>query len=84
MKELARREIAKILIEGGGQVIGSALKEKLVDKVLVFIAPKIMGDQRAVSSIDGLKTGQIKQVVNLHKLTYRNMGDDLLLEAYIK
>jgi diaminohydroxyphosphoribosylaminopyrimidine deaminase/5-amino-6-(5-phosphoribosylamino)uracil reductase len=84
MKELARREIAKILIEGGGQVIGSALKERLVDKILVFIAPKIIGDQSAISSIDGLKTVQINRTVNLHKVTYRNIGEDLLLEAYIK
>ena len=84
MQELARREMAKILIEGGGQVIGAALKEKLVDNVLVFIAPKISGDQGEVSSIDGLKTVKMNQIVRLNKLVCRNIGEELLLEAYIK
>ena len=84
MKELAKREIAKILIEGGGKVIGSALKDKLVDKMLIFVAPTIMGEQNAISSIDGLKAARLKQAVGLRDLEVRSIGEDFLIEGYIK
>jgi len=84
MKQLAKREMAKILIEGGGQVIGSALKDKLVDKMLIFIAPKIIGEQHAISSIAGLKALKLKQAVGLRNITVRSIGEDFLLEGYIK
>jgi diaminohydroxyphosphoribosylaminopyrimidine deaminase/5-amino-6-(5-phosphoribosylamino)uracil reductase len=84
MKDLAKREIAKVLIEGGGKVIGSALKDKLVDKMLLFIAPKIMGEQKALSSIDGLKALRLKQAVGLRDVEVRSIGEDFLIEGYIK
>lgn len=84
MKELARREIARILIEGGGQVIGSALKERLVDKMLIFIAPKILGDQKARNSIDGVNALRLVQAVGLRDMNVRQIGEDFLLEGYIK
>ena len=82
-KELAKMEIASILIEGGGTMIGAALKEKLVDKMMVFIAPKIMGDQKAVSSISGFQPADVNHLPRLKDLTYRKIGDDLLMEGYL-
>jgi len=84
MKELANREIAKILIEGGGKVIGSALKDKLVDKMMIYIAPKIMGEQNALSAIDGLKALRLKQAVGLRGIEVSAIGEDFLIEGYIK
>ncbi|MCB9772072.1 MAG: bifunctional diaminohydroxyphosphoribosylaminopyrimidine deaminase/5-amino-6-(5-phosphoribosylamino)uracil reductase RibD [Candidatus Omnitrophica bacterium] len=84
LKKLARQEIARILIEGGGQVIGSALKEKLVDKMLIFIAPKILGDQGAHNSIDGLNVLRLVQAVGLRDMHVRQIGEDSLFEGYIK
>ena len=54
LKELAHREISSILIEGGSTVLGSALKGGLVDKMHIYIAPKIIGDEKALSSIRDL------------------------------
>lgn len=84
MKELAKREITKVLIEGGGKVIGSALKDKLVDKMMLYIAPKIIGEQNAVSSIDGLKALRLKGAVGLRGIEVRSIGEDFLIEGYIK
>ena len=82
-KELAKMEITSILIEGGGTMIGAALKEKLVDKMMVFVAPKIMGDQQAVSSISGFQPTDVNHLPRLKDLTYRKIGDDLLIEGYL-
>ena len=83
LRELAKREITSVLIEGGGAVIGSALKEKLVDKMIVAIAPKILGDQKARSAVEGLSPKDINRLVRLKDVTCRNIGCDLLIEGYL-
>ncbi len=76
-------EITNILIEGGASVVGSALKEKLVDKMLIFIAPKIIGDQKALSSIAGLKTAQVDRSITLKDMTIQRINSDFLINGYI-
>lgn len=82
-KKLAQQEITSILIEGGGQVVGSALKEKLVDKMYMYLAPKIIGDRRAVNSIDGLNVSRLHQCVQLDKMDMKKVAQDILLEGYV-
>lgn len=84
MRELARRKIAKVLIEGGAKVIGSALKAKLVDKMIFFVAPKIVGDQNAQSSVEGLNVLKISKAVGLKNLEFRKIGEDILFEADVQ
>lgn len=48
MDQLGAMGIASILIEGGGQVIGSALRARIVDKIIFFYAPKILGGDDGV------------------------------------
>ncbi len=82
-KELARRQISSILIEGGATVIGDALKNGLVDKVNIFIAPKILGDASARCSVAGLKITHVDQSIRLKDWSVKNIGEDLLIEAYV-
>lgn len=82
-RELARREISSLLIEGGSKIVGSALKANLVDKFLMFIAPKIMGDERAVSSVRGFKVANVNQVLRLKNVAVKKIGEDILVEGYI-
>ncbi len=81
-KELAKKEIASILIEGGARVIGSALRKKLVDKFVIFIAPKIMGDKEALGSIEGLSTAHVDRSIQLKDLEIRRIKGDIFIEAY--
>ena len=83
LQELAKREITNILFEGGAQVIGSALKEQLVDKMHIYMAPKIMGAQNALSSITGLKVMNMEQALKLNVRTFRKINQDYFMEAYI-
>ena len=82
-KALAKEEITSILMEGGARVIGSALKEKLVDKLYIYVAPKIIGDQDALSSVVGVDTVNIGRSIRLKNLTSRNIGQDILLIGYV-
>src|SRR3989441_5369651 len=53
LKELGRRGIASLLIEGGAEVNASALRERVVDRVLFFLAPRILGGRDALSAVGG-------------------------------
>ena len=47
MEELARRELSTVLVEGGAELAAGLLEEDLVDRVIFFIAPKLLGGRSA-------------------------------------
>jgi len=55
LRQLGSRDIMSVLVEGGSRLVGGLLKEGLVDKLLFFYAPKILGDDQALSAISGMK-----------------------------
>jgi len=83
LKELAKREIISILFEGGANVIGSALKEKVVDKAYIFIAPKIFGDANALDAVVGLKVTDVNKTFQLKKVKYKTINQDLMVSGYV-
>ena len=83
LKRLAKTGIASVLIEGGATTAAGALKEKVVDKMLLFYAPKLIGgDGRYM--IDSLGVEHIRQSVMLQKLKIEKSGADLLVSGYLK
>jgi len=84
LKRLARLQISNIIVEGGGTLIGSLFDERLVDKILFFISPKIIGGKEAVSSVMGNGVKRIDQAIKLSDLKIRRLGEELLVEANIK
>ena len=82
-RELARRDIAYILIEGGAKLIGEALRAKLVDKMLIFIALKILGDQTALSAIDNIRVRILDKAIKLKAVTVQNIDQDIFVEGYL-
>ena len=79
MREFGRRGWCKVLLEGGAHLAAHALKDKVVDRVALFVAPKIVG--AGLPAIEGLTTAKIKQAISLAGLSARTIGTDLLLEA---
>jgi len=84
LKKLARLEITNIIVEGGGTLIGSLFDEKLVDKILFFISPKIIGGKDAVSAVMGKGISRMEQAIKLRDVQLKHFGEDLLVEAYVK
>ena len=83
MKKLAKRGVASILIEGGGKVNASALEMGLVDKILFFIAPKIVGGENAITPVEGEGIDRIGEAIKLKDTKIRKFGDDILFEGYV-
>lgn len=84
LKKLGQEDIDSILIEGGGTLNFSALKENIVDKVIFYIAPKILGGEKGKSSIAGQGFSKLNDAVKLINTSYRNIGEDLVIEGYIE
>lgn len=83
MKKLAQLEITDILVEGGGTLIGSLFDEALVDKILFFISPKIIGGKEAISSVMGKGINRMDKAIKLKDVQLKRMGGDFLVEAYV-
>lgn len=83
LKKLALLQISNIIVEGGGTLIGSLFDEKLVDRVMFFIAPKIIGGKDAVSSVMGLGVKNVGQAVKLRDIKLRRFDDEFLIEAKV-
>jgi diaminohydroxyphosphoribosylaminopyrimidine deaminase/5-amino-6-(5-phosphoribosylamino)uracil reductase len=80
-KALARQEITSVLVEGGGTLIGSLFDEALVDKVMFFISPKIIGGKDAVGSVMGKGISRLEFAKTLKNLKVRRFKEDILIEG---
>lgn len=81
MRELGKSEITPIIIEGGAELSGSAIKERVVDKILIFTAPKILGN--GLNPIKNLGIKKANKAIKLKNIATRNIGKDLLVEGYL-
>lgn len=81
LQELGRRNISSLLVEGGARVITSFLRQKLADRVVVAVAPRILGKgTEAVGDLD------IIQLSQAFKLTFQKVsraGEDIVIEASV-
>jgi diaminohydroxyphosphoribosylaminopyrimidine deaminase/5-amino-6-(5-phosphoribosylamino)uracil reductase len=84
MKKLALAEITNILVEGGGTLNGALFDEGLVDKILFFISPKIIGGKEAISSVMGQGILRIDNAIKISNMKVKRFGGDFLVEGYIK
>ncbi|HOJ34717.1 MAG TPA: bifunctional diaminohydroxyphosphoribosylaminopyrimidine deaminase/5-amino-6-(5-phosphoribosylamino)uracil reductase RibD [Candidatus Hydrogenedentes bacterium] len=84
MQELARREITSVLIEGGGTTLASAFEADIVDKIMFFVAPKIVGGKEAITAVEGQGIARMADAISIENLSVRPVGDDFLFEGYVK
>lgn len=82
MRQLAEMGHLSVLIEGGGEIAASALEERVVDKVLFFYAPRIIGGRDAACAIGGIGAGDIASSITLERVRTRRFGDDFAVEGY--
>ena len=81
LHSLARQEIANVLIEGGGALIGNALKAGLVDKMVMYVAPTIMGE--GLGAVRGLRIAKLSRAIGLKDIAVGRIGEDILIEGYV-
>ena len=83
IEKLSEEGIDSILIEGGGNINFSALEEGIVDKAIFYVAPKIIGGEKAKNSIGGYGFLKLDDAVRLKDISYRKINDDFVIEGYV-
>ncbi|MDO8536513.1 MAG: bifunctional diaminohydroxyphosphoribosylaminopyrimidine deaminase/5-amino-6-(5-phosphoribosylamino)uracil reductase RibD [Candidatus Omnitrophota bacterium] len=84
LRRLAKRNITNILVEGGGELVAGLVKRGLVDRFLVFVAPKIIGGRNAKTAVEGDGIENMKDALALKDISVRRFGDDILIEAWAR
>jgi diaminohydroxyphosphoribosylaminopyrimidine deaminase/5-amino-6-(5-phosphoribosylamino)uracil reductase len=79
IEKLKSLSIRRVLIEGGSEVIASALFSKTVNDIYFFIAPKIVGGKNAVPVVGGMGVKKILNSLIVKHMKARKIGRDLLI-----
>jgi diaminohydroxyphosphoribosylaminopyrimidine deaminase / 5-amino-6-(5-phosphoribosylamino)uracil reductase len=81
LRELARRGVMRLLVEGGPSVHGALLDAGLADHAAVFVAPRWLGDPQALPLSFGRSRERMLEALALRDVTRRTFGDDILIEG---
>ena len=79
MRILTERGIKKLLVEGGEQIIWAFFKEGLVDELLVFIAPMIIGGSTSPTLAGDKGASSLDTIIKLKLRKMRKLGEGILL-----
>ena len=83
IKKLGELNIDSILLEGGGTLNYSALEENIVDKVMIYISPKIIGGEFSKTPVGGIGIDKLNDAFKLKDITANIVDEDILVEGYI-
>jgi diaminohydroxyphosphoribosylaminopyrimidine deaminase/5-amino-6-(5-phosphoribosylamino)uracil reductase len=84
IKKLGDMEIASLLIEGGSEINASALAAGIVDRILFFYAPKIIGGRNSIHVVGGSGVQKIAGAIEISGMEVQRIGSDFLVSGHIK
>ncbi len=76
------RGITSIMVEGGGTLLGALFDLDLVDKVVAFVAPTIIGGSGAPSPVGGAGAQMMADALELERVRWKRLGRDMLITGY--
>jgi len=83
LKTLAQLGIQSLLVEGGREVCGTFFRNRAVQKVVVFIAPKILGGRTTTSPITKWAIPHLRNVLQLRDVEIKDFQQDVCVEGYV-
>ena len=83
LRHLLNLGIGSLIVEGGSRVHTSFLEERLVDEVRLFLAPVMLGGEKAAGFFEGRGIARLKNALRLTNFQVRKIGPDLLLTGYL-
>lgn len=84
LRTIAERQISTVLLEGGSELLGYAFDHRLVDKVLAFIAPMIIGGTEGRTAVGGVGAQTISEALALERVEVKSFADNVLVSGYVK
>ncbi len=83
LKTLGQRQYTNILLEGGGSLTASFLEKGLIDRVMVFISPKLIGGVEAKSPVGGTGAANVREALRLKEIQVTTLVEDILIEGVV-
>ena len=84
LEELGRREIVSLMLEAGSEINFESLNSHVVDKLVLFIAPKILGGRDPFPVAGGRGFPSLSDSLQLIFENVERVGSDVMLEAYVQ
>jgi diaminohydroxyphosphoribosylaminopyrimidine deaminase/5-amino-6-(5-phosphoribosylamino)uracil reductase len=85
LRVLGKVDITSVLVEGGGELLGSLFDKRLIDRVALFYTPIVIGGRGAVSAVGGKGASKVKRSVRLLDCHWRPIGkNEMLVEARVE
>lgn len=81
LKQLARMGVSRLLIEGGSELAASALQSGVVNRLHLYVAPRLLGGINAKSAVGGFCPPRLAQALSVSSLRVKKIGSDLLIEG---
>jgi diaminohydroxyphosphoribosylaminopyrimidine deaminase / 5-amino-6-(5-phosphoribosylamino)uracil reductase len=82
LKTLFEKGITDVLVEGGSEVNGAFLRAGLINKFLIYLAPKILGGRHSLTPFTGKDVESMDDALKVDIETIEHVGKDLLITAY--
>ena len=84
LSRMGEMGMMSLLVEGGSRVNGAFLDEGLVDKLLLFLSPRVMGDPLALGIFQGRGVDHLDDSASVKDVRVRRIGEDILVEGYME
>jgi diaminohydroxyphosphoribosylaminopyrimidine deaminase/5-amino-6-(5-phosphoribosylamino)uracil reductase len=85
LRVLGKIDITSVLVEGGGELLGSLFDKRLIDRVTLFYAPIVIGGRAAIPAVAGTGTSKVKNSPRLLDCCWRPIGkNEMLVEARVE
>jgi len=82
LRILGQRQITTVMVEGGSKLLGYIFDKHLVDKVLAFIAPIIIGGDEAKTAVGGIGVAKVMDALQLKDVKIERFEDEILISGY--
>ncbi|KGF48376.1 hypothetical protein HMPREF0872_00125 [Veillonella montpellierensis DNF00314] len=84
LEELGKRQYVSVLIEGGARIISSYMQEQYINKFVIYIGDKIMGDEFALNAFSGSHLVHLSDSLSLAYEKVMLLGNNIKIIAYEK
>ena len=79
---LGNKSITSVLLEGGAGLMGSMIRDRLIDKFLIFKAPKLLGGNDGIPMSRGEGPVYMSDALNLKDIKVKKYGEDIMISGY--
>ena len=83
LADLGRRGMSRILVEGGARLLGSFVAGGLVDRVMVFVAPRVLASADAIGCLMGPPGRALAEALDIVDVNVERVGPDLLVQGRV-